>query len=53
MKILKAKVKSNLIHLKNEIKEQRKIVFNKEKKLNKLSSKNEIVKKILKRKFNN
>ena len=43
MKILKAKVKSNPSHLKNEIKEQRKIVFNKERKLNEIINSNKIV----------
>ena len=43
MKILKAKVKSNPSHLKNEIKEQRKIVFNKERKLNQIINSNKMV----------
>ena len=43
MKILKAKVKSNPSHLKHEIKEQRKIVFNKERKLNQIINSNKMV----------
>ena len=42
MKILKAKIKSNPSHLKHEIKEQRKIVINKEKKLDDIINSNKI-----------
>ena len=43
LKILKAKVKSNTSNLKHEIKEQRKIAFNKERKLNEIINSNKIV----------
>ena len=43
LKILKAKVKSNPSHLKHEIKEQRKIALNKERKLNQIIDSNKIV----------
>ena len=42
MKILKAKIKSNPSNLKHEIKEQRKIVLNKEKKLDDIINSNKI-----------
>ena len=43
LKILKAKVKSNTSNLKHEIKEQRKIAFNKERKLKEIINSNKIV----------